>query len=144
MMMYDNSDKERKLLTGLAAGDEAAFCELYAMYKSRLIFFALKFLKSPQFAEDIYQDAFSAVWLNRATLNPYMPFAPYIYTIMKNLIINTLSRIDKERELKKTILSHAIDYTNDNENYILDTDLNDLLEKALDNLTPPNRNAFLK
>lgn len=37
---------ERSLVIRLIAGDEDAFCELYAAYKNRLIYFAMRFLKS--------------------------------------------------------------------------------------------------
>ena len=37
---------ERSLVIRLIAGDEDAFCELYAAYKNRLIFFAMLFIIS--------------------------------------------------------------------------------------------------
>ena len=37
---------ERSLVLRLIEGDEDAFCELYAAYKNRLIYFAMRFLKS--------------------------------------------------------------------------------------------------
>ena len=104
--------------------------------------FAMTFLKSKEFAEDIYQDAFASVWQNRRFLNPESPFAPYIYTIVKNRILNVLAGIDKEQQLKNKILSAAVEITNDTEEAILDADLNGLLEKALMNLTTQQRRIF--
>ncbi|WP_286471794.1 RNA polymerase sigma factor, partial [Parabacteroides goldsteinii] len=63
--MYNNSEQEKILIAGLIQDDESAFCELYALYKNRLMFFAMKFLKSKEFAEDVFQDAFTSVWQNR-------------------------------------------------------------------------------
>lgn len=37
---------ERSLVLRLIEGEEDAFCELYAAYKNRLIYFAMRFLKS--------------------------------------------------------------------------------------------------
>ena len=56
---------ERSLVLRLIEGDEDAFCELYAAYKNRLIYFAMRFLKSREYAEDIFQDAFAVVWQGR-------------------------------------------------------------------------------
>ena len=39
-----DSEKERRLVADLLEGDESAFCELYALYKDRLMWFSLKFL----------------------------------------------------------------------------------------------------
>lgn len=52
---------EHELVIRLIDGDEDAFCELYAAYKNRLLYFAMKFVKSRDFAEDIFQDAFTII-----------------------------------------------------------------------------------
>lgn len=140
--MYSNSDIERDLIKRLLNDDESAFCELYALYKDRLMYFAMKFIKSREFAEDVFQDAFTSVWQNRRFLNSNVPFAPYIYTIVKNRILNLMASIDKEQELKKGILSASLDANNDTENTILDTDLNNLLIKVLEKLTPQQHRIF--
>ncbi len=140
--MYNNSEQEKILIAGLIQDDESAFCELYALYKNRLMFFAMKFLKSKEFAEDVFQDAFTSVWHNRRFLNPDSPFAPYVYTIVKNRILNLLAGIEKEQQLKNIILSGSVDMTNDTEDKILDDDLNQLLEKALLDLTLQQRRIF--
>lgn len=141
-MTTQDVEKERALVAGLVNGDESAFCALYALYKDRLLFFALKFVKSREIAEDVFQDAFTSVWQNRRFLNPNAPFAPYVYTILKNRILNLLAGIDKEQELRTAVLSNAVDSSNDTEDEILNTDLNTLLDKALESLTPQQRRIF--
>ena len=141
MSIYD-SDAEKILVTGLINGDESAFCRLYALYKDRLIFFAMKFVRSSELAEDVFQDTFIVIWQNREFLNPEMPFAPYVYTITKNRLLNLLHNIERDQKLKNHLLSGAIDFTNDTENSILSTDLSQLLDKALELLTPQQRRVF--
>jgi RNA polymerase sigma-70 factor (ECF subfamily) len=133
---------EQTLITGIIHDDETAFCELYAMYRNRLIYFAMKFLKSQEFAEDVFQDAFASVWLNRRFLNPGKPFAPYIYTIIKNRVLNLLADMDREQELKKAILSQAIDFDNSTDDEVMDADLNNLFQNALEQLTPQQKRIF--
>ena len=76
-----DSEKERRLVADLLEGDESAFCELYALYKDRLMWFSLKFLKSRDMAEDVFQDAFTVVWQSRRFINPDASFSSYLYTI---------------------------------------------------------------
>lgn len=140
--MYINSEQEHELIVRLLNDDETAFCELYALYKNRLMYFTMTFLKSREFAEDIYQDAFASVWQNRRFLNPESPFAPYVYTIVKNRILNVLAGIEKEQQLKNKILLAAVEVYNGTEEAILDADLNELLNKALLNLTVQQRKIF--
>lgn len=140
--MNKNPQSEQELLTNLVNGDEAAFCELYALYKRRLIYFALQFVRSSDFAEDVFQDAFASVWENRRFINPQQPFAPYIYTIIKNRILNLLAGMEKETQLKKILLANAVNYTNDTETNLLEKDYNVLFEKALATLTEQQRRVF--
>ena len=46
MYATDTLMDERELVLRLIDGDEDAFCELYAAYKNRLLYFAMKFVKS--------------------------------------------------------------------------------------------------
>lgn len=55
MYATDTLMDERELVLRLIDGDEDAFCELYAAYKNRLLYFAMKFVKSREFAEDIFR-----------------------------------------------------------------------------------------
>lgn len=138
-----DSEKERRLVADLLEGDESAFCELYALYKDRLMWFSLKFLKSRDMAEDVFQDAFASIWQNRRFLNPNVPFGPYVYTIVKNRILNLLAGLDRELELRDKIWSASLDSTNETEDSVLDTDLNALLDKALETLTPQQKGFLI-
>lgn len=142
IIMNSDTEKEHLLLIGLVNGDEASFCELYAMYKGRLIYFAMKFLKSSEFAEDVFQDAFASVWENRRFINPYQPFAPYIYTIIKNRILNLLAGIDKETELKQKLTENAVNYTQGTENRLIENEYERLFKEALNTLTEQQRRIF--
>lgn len=134
--------KERETVIRLIAGDEEAFCELYAAYKNRLIYFAMKFVKSHDFAEDIFQDAFTAIWQGRRFINPDASFSSYLYTIMRNRILNQLRDIDKEDALKENILAQAIDHSDDTKGHILANDLKEIVTRALETLTPRQREIF--
>lgn len=138
----DSKELERELIKRLINSDEEAFCELYALYKNRLMYFAMKFLKSKEFAEDVFQDAFASVWQNRRFLNPESPFSAYIYTIVRNRILNLLSTFENEKKLKESILSSAIEIDNETSQSILDADLSAIIEKAIENLTPQQSKVF--
>lgn len=138
----DSKELERELIKRLINSDEEAFCDLYALYKNRLMYFAMKFLKSKEFAEDVFQDAFASVWQNRRFLNPESPFSAYIYTIVRNRILNLLSTFENEKKLKESILSSAIEIDNETSQSILDADLSAIIEKVIENLTPQQSKVF--
>ena len=141
-MCADNFSEERSLILRLIEGDEDAFCELYATYKNRLIYFAMRFLKSREYAEDVFQDAFTVVWQSRRFINPDASFSSYLYTIMRNRILNQLRTAANEEKLKESILSQALDYTEDTKREVMLNDLKSLISHALQQLTPRQREIF--
>ena len=133
---------ERSLVLRLIEGDEDAFCELYAAYKNRLIYFAMRCLKSREYAEDIFQDAFAVVWQGRRFINPDASFSAYLYTIVRNRILNQLRDLSNQDKLREQILSQAVNYTNETKDEIIANDLRQFISRALQQLTPRQREIF--
>ena len=133
---------ERSLVLRLIEGDEDAFCELYAAYKNRLIYFAMRFLKSRVYAEDIFQVAFAVVWQGRRFINPDASFSAYLYTIVRNRILNQLRDLSNQDKLREQILSQAVNYTNETKDEIIANDLRQFISRALQQLTPRQREIF--
>lgn len=134
--------EDRDLVIRLINNDQEAFCELYAKYKTRLLYFAAKFIKSNEFAEDIYQDAFAVIWQSRCFLDPEKSFSSYLYTVVKNRILNTLRDIENNQKLKSHILDHSIDHSDTTNQFIEASELQAILDKALAKLTPRQRQVF--
>lgn len=133
---------EHALVVRLINGDEDAFCELYAAYKNRLLYFAMKFVKSREFAEDIFQDAFTAIWQGRRFIHPDASFSAYLHSIVHNRILNLIRDMEKENALKEQLLTQAIDYTDNTKDTVLADDLAVLVQRALSSLTPRQREVF--
>ena len=133
---------ERSLVLRLIEGDEDACGELYAAYKNRLIYFAMRFLKSREYAEDIFQDAFAVVWQGRRFINPDASFSAYLYTIVRNRILNQLRDLSNQDKLREQILSQAVNYTNETKDEIIANDLRQFISRALQQLTPRQREIF--
>ncbi|WP_195391198.1 RNA polymerase sigma-70 factor [Bacteroides uniformis] len=142
MYVAGTPNDERSLVLRLIDGNEDAFCELYAAYKNRLIYFAMRFLKSREYAEDVFQDAFTIIWQGRRFINPDASFSSYLYTIVRNRILNQLRDLVNQDKLKEQILQQAVDYSNDTKNEILANDLKQLISCAMQQLTPRQRKIF--
>ena len=136
------SKSERELVLRLIDGDEDAFCKLYTAYKGRLLLFALKFLKSPDYAEDVLQDVFTNIWMGRTMINPEIPFSAYLFTIVKNRVLNLLRDLEKQQLLREQIFLQGTAYTSDTQDEILSEDLKSVIQKALQAMTPRQREIF--
>jgi RNA polymerase sigma-70 factor (ECF subfamily) len=140
--MNDTQLNEHELVLRLTNGDKDAFCELYAQYKNRLIYFAMKFVKSRDFAEDIFQDTFTSIWQTHRFINPDADFSSYLYTIVRNRVLNEIRGIQTNQKLKESILSQAIDFTNNTKEHVAFNDLQRILDDAVKKLTPRQREIF--
>ena len=140
--MTHDREEERTLVLRLIDGDEDAFCELYARYKNQLVYFALRYLKSQAYAEDIFQDTFATVWQSRRFINPDTSFSSYLYTIVRNRVLNQLRSLEQESSLKEAILSQAVDYSNSTSQAIAVAELEAVVNEALGKLTPRQREVF--
>lgn len=129
-------------VSNLSNGNSDAFCELYAYYKDRVMYYATHLLKSRDLAEDVYQEAFISIWQNCPKFENEDSFSKYLYTIVRNRIFNLYRDSAQEQSLKESILSHAIDVSNETEDFLEDKELNTLLEEILQKLPTRNRTIF--
>lgn len=140
--MTDVNNKENHLVSRLIDGDENAYCILYSLYKKRIIRFAMKFVKSEEFAEDIFHDTFTILWQTRAFLNPSASISSYLYTIARNRILNILRDLSPEDRLHESILSQAIDHTGDVYEKIAADELKETIAETIDKLTSRQQEVF--
>lgn len=80
----------------IAAGDPAAFRELFHLYFHKLSAFACSFVKTEEVAAEITDEIFLRIWNNRATLPEIGSLRVYLYRAVKNESLNYLSRKAKQ------------------------------------------------
>ncbi|MGV8137108.1 MAG: RNA polymerase sigma factor [Mangrovibacterium sp.] len=112
---------ERKLVNQLKQGNESAFNALIKAYEGGLYNFVFALVKLNGEAEDIVQQTFIKVWLNRKSINSEMNFSTFLFTIAKNTALNSLRRIKNEKsylrdemwqsvELSRCFIDEKIEY----------------------------------
>jgi RNA polymerase sigma-70 factor (family 1) len=85
-----------ELLRQIAAGDQAAFRQVYIYFYQRLYQFALAIVKVRESSEEIVEDVFVRIWQQRAGLPAIQNLRVYLYTATKNTSLNYLSRKARE------------------------------------------------
>lgn len=96
---------EKELLNRIANGEEAAFRELFHLWRDKLYFYILRITHSSEMAEDMLQDIFVKIWANRASLQDIQHFDAYVYKMSQNQALTAMKRMAQEAlildELKK-------------------------------------------
>lgn len=81
---------EKELLKKLRGGDSFAFEVLFYKYRNKVKGFAVKIIPSKIDFEEIVQEVFVKVWINKESINPEKDFQSYLFSIAKNLILDHL------------------------------------------------------
>lgn len=92
-------NNERELLVQIAGGNENAFRELMLTYQPLLLTYVFQLIKSAGSAEEIVQDVFLKIWMNRESLADVQRFKGYLFIICRNYALDQLRKITREREL---------------------------------------------
>lgn len=96
-MQTIDADQVRKLLLKIQMGNEAAFKQLFDLYRSRVYTTARRMTKDEWLAEEILQDTFIKIWMSRDKLENIGNFEAWLYTVARNVTYNLLKRVAREK-----------------------------------------------
>jgi RNA polymerase sigma-70 factor (ECF subfamily) len=87
-----DADPDGELMQRFAAGDLAAFEQLYARHRGGLMRFLQRGLGRRELAEECFQEVWSRVISARERYRPEARFATWLYQIANNLLIDQYRR----------------------------------------------------
>lgn len=93
-----NEEESRYIVAELQKGDEKAFRDIYDKYHKQLYGLALNYLKSKSLAEDAVHDVFIKLWNHRMKLDKNKGVKGFLFTSMKNHVLNMIRDRKRERE----------------------------------------------
>ncbi len=140
-MSYQNAGDERELLRSASIGDERAFRILFYRYHRLLGTHIVRITKSAEVAEEVVQDVFLKIWLNRETLDEIENFRAYLYVAGKNHALNLLKKAAKERAV--SIESARLLVENFGTEDAEQREYDDLMDEAIDHLPPQQQKVYL-
>ncbi|MGL4779756.1 MAG: RNA polymerase sigma factor [Bacteroidales bacterium] len=136
--------REQDLLINLRSGDYDAFRILYDTYAKQLKGFIFAMVRSEVLADDIIQDTFLKIWINRQTIDSDLSFRSYLFRIAKNAVIDEF-RKNINNPLFEDYMLHCenIRISENHTDQIIDFEqFKDDLKKAKSKLTPKQREIF--
>lgn len=135
--------EDYQLAVQISTGDVRAFTILYEKYHSYLYYFALKFLKCPESAEEVVHDVYLKIWESRKNIDPTLSLKGFLIKVCKNHVLNLLKRDLKEQKYLSEILHIHTLHDTDTENAIIWADYEKLTEEAI-SLLPPQRQKIFR
>jgi len=121
--IVSNEFIDSKCIQQLIAGDESAFTTVYGLYANKVYRLAFRFLKDREQSEEIVQEAFMKLWLNKEKLSADGNLWLYLFVITKRLSLNALRQICKSTDLTELLLHEIEEQHNTTEEAVLLHDL---------------------
>ena len=99
---------EKELILSLIEGDLKSYESLFEIYYGRIVGFAQKLVQNHWVAEEIAQNVFMKLWINRKAMKPDSIVGAYLFLLTKNEVIDhfrtqqRFSKYQADTELRST------------------------------------------
>ncbi|WP_455637389.1 RNA polymerase sigma-70 factor [Parabacteroides sp.] len=134
--------EEHDLIIGLKQGNKDIFSYLFTTYYKNLVLFAGNFLPNQEVCEDIVQSVFLKLWADRSRLDIDISLKSYLLKAIRNSCLDEIRHKNIIHQHEAYTLYNNILNDIDTDNYILYSDLNRHLQKALQEMPPVYRSVF--
>ncbi len=134
--MTDKALTERQMLERVRRGDREAYQGIVQRYMQTAYYIALGFVRNPQDALDVSQDAFVRAFRKIKQYDPEKRFFPWFYRLLKNLC---LDHIKKRRRLAEVPLEDVQVFQEDKDN----RELKEIIWKGIEQLPFEQREVII-
>ncbi|GAA0524332.1 RNA polymerase sigma-70 factor [Chitinophaga japonensis] len=120
-------------------GNAAAFRDLFYAAKDPLFGYACKLCRSRELAEEVVQEVFMKLWINRQHLDETLSIKSYLYTATKHCVFNLLKKAALDETLRQAVFHRQPVAVNTTEEDISLAELQQWKAKVLEQLPPQRR-----
>lgn len=133
---------ESRLIELIREGDPLSFEILFQKYYVRFYNFVLNLTKNPQTAEDIVQNVFMKIWINRKNLRPDQSIHNYIYVLSKHEVLNHIRDRKVYTQVERLVMAEQPYEAVTDQNMDL-KELDDRIRKFIAAMPEQRRKVFL-
>lgn len=143
-MPFDNlnDSEELRYLEDLKVGKRDAFDFIYARYSKMLLPKMQRMIKSSEIADELMQDVFLRVWLNKSEIDLEKSFKGWIFTIAQNTIYAYYRKLALDIKMQRHLLETFAEFYNQTEDYIFNKERLSLLNEAIEKLPAQRKEIF--
>ncbi len=134
-------DADTEVFARFLAGSDEAFRALYDSFERPLYLYILRLVGSQSDAEDIFQEVWTRMYRLRGEMKVVRKFSGLLFTIARNLSINAIR--DRKQLPGVSVEDVPSEFEGIRSNDVEETDLRDMLERALLRLPVAQREAFI-
>lgn len=126
----------------LKSGDRKAFAEIYNRYKFILHHHAWNKIRNKEEAQDTIQEVFSMIWSKRETINIGSNLSGYLYSCVRNHLLNMIVRKDVQNKYITSIRNFSEAGPVITDHRVRENMLKEVIDKEIADLPPRMREVF--
>ncbi len=135
------------LMLRVSEGDSEAYETLYNRYRNRILTFVYRYVGQRDTAEDITQDVFLKIYRNPRAFDPRSRFVTWLYTVARNLAIDSLRRkrprVSLHGEDDQPVLEPSVSESHGPVASTLMSELEENVQRVLQGLSDKLREVFV-
>lgn len=130
---------ETELFAKLAIGDEQSFEIIYRHYVKRLFPYVEKLVKVPELAEELVQEIFVQIWINRQAFANVQHHTAYLFSIANRQALKYLKKVANDERILQRITSYIEPSRNETEEQIVLRESVEVIKEAVAQLPDQRR-----
>lgn len=131
------------LLVTLQLGDVKAFDRIYEAYGRLMARKLHQLVRIPEQVEEIHQDVFTALWVQRESLEGVQSLKAYLFTIVRHKVIDFYRKASRDKALQKELV-HWASFSYEHIEAVLEDKENAALLESLVAQLPPQRQKVFR
>jgi len=136
-------DKTEEIIRRLKNEDKLAVDELFSHYYARLYHFSKSILKVETGIDDILQDVFVKIWLNRQKIGNAETFNAYVFTITKNEVLNLIRSNLRDNTFRDELFMQAVAQEYQTQNPLEFDEIKTAIDKIVASLPEKRQQVFI-
>ncbi|RQO74945.1 RNA polymerase subunit sigma-70 [Pedobacter sp. KBW06] len=138
-----SSYTDTDLASLLKEGDHQAYTFIYDRYKFLLYAHAYKKLADREEARDVVQEVFVTLWNKRERIDAQSNLAGYLYTALRNAILNLFARKEVRTRYTDAMAAHYRDDYAPTDHGIRSQQLSELIDREIEALPSKMQEVFV-
>lgn len=130
---------EAELFAKFSKGDEQSFDLIYRHYVKRLYPFVEKLVKVPELAEELVQEIFVQLWINRQAFSNVQHPTAYLFSIANRQALKYLKKVANDERILRSITNYVEPSRNETEEQILLRESAEAISEAVAQLPEQRR-----
>jgi RNA polymerase sigma-70 factor (ECF subfamily) len=135
--------EETELLSRLRNGDQQAFELLFYAYKDKLLGFLMRVTDSVEESEDIVQDVFMKLWIDRENTGEIKNLNAYIFKIAQNRMVDNIRKFSNEKIYLSEIHADIEDFNMRPDDLFLKKERQLIFQEAVNQLSFQQKRIYL-